>query len=443
VTKTQTGSDQALRLRAENNLSVNKTVNPETLSPEEINRLFHELRVHQIELEMQNEELRRTQNELECSRARYFDLYDLAPVGYLTLSEQGLIQEANLAAATMLGATRSELFKQPISRIILKDDQDTYYLLSNRLLKIREPQACDLRLVRRDGTVIWAHLAATVEQDPSRHQEQDADCTVLRVVLSDISERKRAEENLNILNKELDDRVSERTFQLEMALREQEAFSYTVSHDLRSPLRHINSYLAILTEEFGDGLPPEALPYLARSRAASALMGKMIDRLLELSRVGRIELVAETVNLSEMASTIVTQLKEMEPARDVDVVIAASLKAKCDNHLVYLVLFNLFDNAWKYSARGKRLFLEFGRKVINGEEIFFVKDNGIGFDMAYYDKVFGAFHRLHGNEYDGLGIGLATVKRIIERHGGTVWAKAEVGAGATFYFNFPKTEQIR
>ena len=438
MTKTPTGSGQALRLRAEDNLRVHEVAKPEALSSEEINQLFHELRVHQIELEMQNEELRRTQTELECSRARYFDLYDLAPVGYLTLSEQGLIQEANLAAVSMLGATRSELFKQPISRIILKDDQDIYYLHRNSLLKIREPQACELRLVRRDGTVLWAHLAATAEQCPSRYQEQDADCTVLRVVLSDISERKQAEENLNILNKELDDRVNERTSQLEAALREQESFSYTVSHDLRSPLRHINSYLSILTEEFGDGLPPEALPYLARSRAASALMGKMIDGLLELSKVGRTELVTETVNLSEMASTIVVHLKEMEPARDVDIVIAAGLKAKCDTHLIYLVLFNLLDNAWKYSSRGKRLFLEFGGKVVNGEGIFFVKDNGIGFDMAYYDQIFGAFHRLNGNEYDGLGIGLATVKRIIERHGGTVWAKAELGAGATFYFNFPK-----
>ena len=171
------------------------------------------------------------------------------------------------------------------------------------------------------------------------------------------------------------------------------------------------------------------------------MMGKMIDGLLELSRVSRTELVTETVNLSEMASTIVAQLKEMEPARDVEIVIAASLKAKCDNHLIYLVLLNLLDNAWKYSSRGKKLFLEFGTKVVNGEGIFFVKDNGIGFDMAYYDQVFGAFHRLHGNEYDGLGIGLATVKRIMERHGGTVWAKANLGAGATFYFNFAKSEQ--
>ena len=178
MTNTVTGPDQTLRKRAENNLGVLDCADPATLSPEGIKQLFHELRVHQIELEMQNEELRRTQNELERSRARYFDLYDLAPVGYLTLSQQGLIQEANLAAATMLGVTRSQLFKEPFSLIILKDDQDSYYLLINRLLKTSDPQACELRLVRKDGAGLWAHLAATVEQNPSGYQEKGAaDCS--------------------------------------------------------------------------------------------------------------------------------------------------------------------------------------------------------------------------------------------------------------------------
>lgn len=430
-----TGLGQTLRLRAENNLRALEAAHPEIPSPEEFRRIFHELRVHQIELEMQNEELRRSQHELECSRARYFDLYDLAPVGYLTLSEQGLIQEANLAAATMLGVTRGELFKQPISRIIFKEDQDVYYVRSKRLVKTGEPLACELRLARRDGTLLWVQLAATVE-----HHEQDADHTlVLRVVLTDISELKQAEKALHILNEELDDRVNERTSQLEMALREQESFNYTVSHDLRSPLRHINAYLTLLAEEFGGSFPLEAIPYLDRSRAASTFMGTMIDGLLELSKVSRTALLTESVNLSEMAATIVAQLKETEPARDVEVVIAGSLKAKCDKHLMYLVLSNLLGNAWKYSPRGRKLRLEFAGKVVNGERIFFVKDNGIGFDMAYYDKIFGTFQRLHGEEYDGLGIGLATVKRIMERHGGTVWAKAVPDAGATFYFNFPNT----
>lgn len=440
MTKMPTGPGQALRLRAEC-LMAHVEADPEGLPPEEIKQLVHELQVHRIELEMQNEELRSTQHELESSRSRYFDLYDLAPVGYLTLGKQGLIQEANLAAATMLGVTRGELVKQPISRFIYNDDQDIYYLHSNKLFTTRDPVACELRLARRDGTLFWAHLAAAVERAPSVEQESGA--LGFRVVVSDISERKRAEEGLKILNKELDDRVHERTAQLETALREQESFSYTVSHDLRGPLRHINSYLAILTEEFGGCLPVEAQPYLSRGQAASSLMGRMIDALLELSKVGRTELVTEKVNLSEIASGILGQLKEIEPVRDVQWEIEAGLVADCDRQLIYLALFNLLENAWKYSPRDRKLVVEVGERVVNGEEIFFVRDNGIGFDMAYYDKVFGAFQRLHGQEYQGMGIGLATVKRIIERHGGTIWAKAELGAGATFYFNFAKTEQIR
>jgi len=195
VIKTPTGSGQALRQRAENNLRVHEAVNPENLSPSEIKQLFHELRVHQIELEVQNEELRRTEHELECSRARYFDLYDLAPVGYLTLSEQGLIKEANLAAATMFGVVRSALVKLPISQIILKEDQNTYYLCRREILKTGKPQACELRMVKGDGTVFWTCLEIRANQDTATTSEQASEGEVIiYVVLSDITERKRADE---------------------------------------------------------------------------------------------------------------------------------------------------------------------------------------------------------------------------------------------------------
>jgi PAS domain S-box-containing protein len=195
----------SLRRRAEEKSRVNETAIPERLSPEETKQLLHDLRVHQIELEMQNEELRRTQHELKDSRTRYFNLYDLAPVGYLTLSEKGLIQEANLAAAAMLGVTRRTLVKQPISRIIFKEDQDIYYMHRKQLIKTGEPQACELRLVKMDGTTFWAHLAASAEQDnstdsgqdPSTSSGQNADgAPLFRVVLNDITERKSAEEAL-------------------------------------------------------------------------------------------------------------------------------------------------------------------------------------------------------------------------------------------------------
>ena len=258
---------------------------------------------------------------------------------------------------------------------------------------------------------------------------------VVTTLEQELKERKAAEVSLQKLNDELDLRVQKRTFQLEKALREQESFSYSVSHDLRAPLRHINSYLAIMTEDFGELLPGEAHELLGRTQAASVRMGKLIDDLLELSRVSRTSLVKTAVNLSELATHACDWLYETEPERRVEVVIAGGLSARGDNPLLMQAMVNLLGNAWKYSSRNPAARIEFGKRQHAGQDIFFVKDNGVGFDMAYSDKLFGAFQRLHGSEYEGNGIGLATVKRIIERHGGEVWAESKVNEGATFYFS--------
>ena len=245
----------------------------------------------------------------------------------------------------------------------------------------------------------------------------------------------RSEEALKRLNSELDNRVQERTRQLENALKEQESFSYSVSHDLRAPLRHINSYLAILSEEFGDQIPPEAHSFLDRSRAASGRMGKLIDDLLELSRVSRTNVIKKTVNLSELATKTSIQLYESEPHRTVEFVITGDLKARGDETLLTQMIANLLGNAWKYTAMKQAARIEFGTEIIAKKKAFFVRDNGVGFDMAHKDMLFGAFQRLHGQEYEGNGIGLATVKRIVDRHGGEVWAEAKINEGATFYFS--------
>ena len=221
---------------------------------------------------------------------------------------------------------------------------------------------------------------------------------------------------------------------LEIALQEAESFSYSVSHDLRSPLRAINGYLSILQEDFRCFLPPEAQPFLDRTRAASATMGKLIDDLLELARAIRSEPAKKTVDLSKLVTLIVANLQEAEPARDVTIEIAKGITARGDSALLNQVLVNLISNAWKYSSRKRKLCLEFGEKLVGRERIFFVKDNGIGFDMRYHDQIYGVFQRLHRNEYDGNGIGLATVKRMVERHGGKVWAEGEPDRGACFYF---------
>lgn len=236
------------------------------------------------------------------------------------------------------------------------------------------------------------------------------------------------------LNAQLEERVTERTAALEAAIREQEAFSYSVSHDLRAPLRHINSFSALVMEECGPDLPREAQAYLERIRSATKRMGNLIDHLLELSRLSRTELSREPVDLGELAADTVAMLQETEPQRRVELRIQAGTWAYGDRNLLRQLLENLLGNAWKYSSGRVPAVIEFGSGSADGEEHFFVRDNGAGFDMAYSGKLFEVFQRLHGAEFEGAGIGLATAQRIVKRHGGSIWAEAGVDRGATFYF---------
>jgi signal transduction histidine kinase/DNA-binding NarL/FixJ family response regulator len=244
----------------------------------------------------------------------------------------------------------------------------------------------------------------------------------------------RAEEKLKKLNEELDLRVQERTDQLEKVVNGLESFSYSVSHDLRTPLHQICSYLDILSDDFGVLLPPEANRFLDRARSVGLRMGQLIDGLLELSMISRTDLVKQTVDLSELATQVCDWLYESAPQRTVELVIADGLRGRGDSSLLRQLWGNLLGNAWKYTAKIQSARIEFGMEVVSGQQIFFVRDNGVGFDMAYGDKLFGEFQRLHGEEYQGNGIGLATVKRIVERHGGKVWAYSKINEGATFYF---------
>jgi len=423
-----------LRRRAEETARGTAAQSPEDLdaqSPEETRQTLLELRVHQIELEMQNDELRRTQAELDAARARYFDLYDLAPVGYCTLSESGLILEANLTAATLLGVARGTLIKQPIARFILKEDQDIYYLHRKQLFETGEPQAYELRMVKKDGTAFWAHLEATAAQDADG-------ALIFRTVLSDIAERKRAEEKIKELMGELEMRVVERTALLEAANKELEAFCYSVSHDLRAPLRGIDGFSQALLDDYGEKLDDTAKSYLDRVRKAAQHMDRLIDDMLTLSRVTRSEFHYESVDLSNMVRAISEKLQQNNPDRTVDVIIRDGVFVNGDANLLQIALENLVDNAWKFTMREARPQFEFGKTVKDGKTACFIRDNGVGFDMAYVDKLFDAFNRLHTTfEFPGTGIGLATVQRIINRHGGQVWAEAEVEKGAMFYFTLP------
>ncbi|MBI2088431.1 MAG: response regulator [Deltaproteobacteria bacterium] len=258
-------------------------------------------------------------------------------------------------------------------------------------------------------------------------------------------ENQRLVENLQLTNKNLGEEVSERkraeealaerSAALEAANKELEAFSYSVSHDLRAPLRSIDGFSQALLEDYVEQLDEQGKDYLTRIRTASQRMGHLIDDLLNLSRVTRAEMRPEPVNLSEMAKSLAAELKQREPQRQVAFQIQDGLEVKGDPRLLRVVLENLFSNAWKFTSRHPRARIEFGAAQHNGKPTYFVRDDGAGFDMAYKAKLFGAFQRLHkATEFDGTGVGLATVQRIIRRHGGEIWAEAEVEKGATFYF---------
>jgi PAS domain S-box-containing protein len=256
-------------------------------------------------------------------------------------------------------------------------------------------------------------------------------------IKTDITERKEIEVAVKQLNERLDKRVAQRTAQLEAAILEQEAFSYSVSHDLRAPLRHINSFCAILQEECSEFFTDECRGYLDRIRGATRKMGILIDELLELSRVSRVQMQRVPVNLSDLTARISLNLKEMEPDRVVEVVVVPDLYACCDPILVRQLFENLLGNAWKYTSHQAESRIEFGMLSESDGPVFFIKDNGAGFDMAYRDKLFQPFQRLHGAEFEGNGIGLATAQRIVHRHGGSIWAEGAVGQGAQFFFTLP------
>ena len=559
-------ADGDLRARAEKAAKVSGHI--EILSPEETRRTLHELRVHQIELEMQNEELRRTQAELDAERARYFDLYDLAPVGYCTLSEQGLILEANLTAAKLLGVARRTLAGKPFSRHILKEDQDLHYLRRKQLLETGEPQVYELRMTKADGTSFWAHLQMVAGQDGGGAQ-------ALRVVLGDISGRMRTEELLDGMRAEVEnerfclEKVMEvlptgvaitdasggtvrankeyeriwggprpatrsagdyaafkawwaetgkplapdewasaqalhdgravvgqpleiqrfdgtrafvinsacpihdvagkingcavavqditslhmadlRIQELNLALQqhvatldavngELESYSHSVSHDLRTPLRFVDRIAHILLHEPGTHLSESAAKQVSMILQATGEMGKLIERLLVFSQASRGALKTRPMDPRRLFQEVVRELQHAQEGFIVDIVLEDLPPCQADRTLLKEVAANLLTNALKFTRRRESARITVGCTETGGETVYFVRDNGMGFDMSDAERMFVPFNRLcKSADFEGTGIGLALARRIIERHGGRIWAEGEIDKGATFYFTLGK-----
>ena len=255
---------------------------------------------------------------------------------------------------------------------------------------------------------------------------------IILLAIEDVTERKRIEEALSISSTSLQQRASE----LDVANKELESFAYSVSHDLRAPLRTINGFSQVLLEDCDDKLDVKGKDYLRRVRAATQLMAQLIDDMLKLSRVTRTEMNVEKANLTQIAWSVINELQKSQPERLINIKIADGLEDTADSKLMRIALENLLGNAWKFTGKQPEAVIEFGSTKEDEGKVYFVRDNGAGFDMAYADKLFIPFQRLHKmEEYPGTGIGLATVQRIIHRHGGRVWGEGQVDKGATFYFS--------
>jgi PAS domain S-box-containing protein len=297
-----------------------------------------------------------------------------------------------------------------------------------RCLNERSPSRMENEFVYIDGTTGWFELS--IEPVPEG----------LFILSIDITERKRAEQEIRLLNAELEQRVRLRTAELQAANKELEAFAYSVSHDLRAPLRHLDGFSEALLSRGSEQMDEQGKDYLLRIQKASRRMGQLINDLLNLSRLTRRELTRKQVDLSALAREVAVDLQGREPQRAAEFVISDRMAVHGDPHLLRVALDNLMGNAWKFTGTRPQARIEVGATEQSGESVYFVRDNGVGFDMAYSEKLFAPFQRLHGmQEFPGTGIGLATVQRIISRHGGRVWCQAGVDQGATFYFTLGGT----
>ena len=350
----------------------------------------------------------------------------------------GVITSWNTAAEKMFGYLREEMIGKPITLLIPPARQHEEPLFLTRLAKGQTISHYETVRLKQDGTEIDVSVTITPVLDASG--------VVLGAnkIARDITLLKRTMKEIRQLNTALEKRVEERTAELEAVNKELEAFSYSVSHDLRAPLRHINGFSQALLEDYSEQLDDEGKGHLNQICEATREMAQLIDEVLELARITRSEMHREDFNISEIAASIANELERGDRKRKVTVNIEPGLTAYGDKRLVEVALSNLLGNAWKFTSKTNDAAISFGLDGAHSPPEFFIRDNGAGFDMAYAGKLFGAFQRLHSAaEFEGTGVGLATVQRIIHRHGGEVRAVGAVGEGATVYFTLPgeKAEQ--
>lgn len=521
------------------------------------NRLVHDLRVHQEELEAQNLALRESQQLLEESRSRYAELYDLAPLGYVTLDDKGIIREINLTGAAMLGIERSRLIGLLLDRFVVKEDRAIFREHLRDCRAEAEPRAAELRLNRHDGSTLYVELhsvptrnaarktqgcltaitdiaerkrieqtahesevlfqaifesagigmaladtSGRIRQSNSalqkmlgytaeelgsmlftavthpddvpmdhdlyaelvagerdeyqiekRYRRKDGEilwgrltCSLVRdgrggprlaiQLVENITERRWAEAEITRLNQGLERRAAE----LAIANQELDSFSYSVSHDLRAPLASIGQLTRAMLQDGETQNPTEVQRYVGLIHENTLAMSRLIEDLLHFARMSRQPLNKLTVQPAELVRQVLTDLQSAQPARAVEIVIGDLPPCEADPALLAQVWVNLLSNALKFTGKCDKPRIEIGCEACDGaDRVYYVRDNGVGFDMKQADRLFGVFQRLHAEEdYPGTGVGLAIVERIVRRHGGRVWAEGKPGEGASFFFTLAR-----
>lgn len=360
---------------------------------------------------------------LKESEGRYHHIIDNMLESFQIIGFDWTYLYVNAAAARYGRTSREALVGHSLMEKYPGIETSELFAALRYTMEARVTQHTEFKFVYPDGATAWFEFS--IQAVPEG----------IFVLSLDITERKEAETAMQRLNEELEQRVRERTVHLEAVNKELESFSYSVSHDLRAPLRVLDGFSQALLEDYYEKIDADGQEYLSLIRMESQRMGQLIDDLISLSRLSRTELQQQRLNLSSIVREVTRELAKQDPQRTVQFNIEDDLYVCGDPNLLRVALQNLLGNAWKYSSKQAQAVIEFGVQQKAGEMLYFVRDNGVGFDMAYVHKLFGAFQRLHAmTEFEGTGIGLATVQRIIHRHVGAIRAEGQVGHGASFYF---------